>query len=106
MKKSFEELMNAAQWTDDCQGKKNYDGPMLDISTRYWPGSYQANAHPSAHAAIVIRIGDSSFPDEPDYKTWREVEFDAPTEPEVRALVEEWVAAQYSDVLELLARNP
>lgn len=26
-----------AKWTDDCQGKKNYDGPVLVVSTRYWP---------------------------------------------------------------------
>ena len=27
-----------AMWTDDCQGKKDYDGNMVSISTRYWPG--------------------------------------------------------------------
>jgi hypothetical protein len=26
-----------AQWTDDAQGKKDYDGSILSISTRYWP---------------------------------------------------------------------
>jgi hypothetical protein len=26
-----------ANWTDDCQGKKDYDGPILWLSTRYWP---------------------------------------------------------------------
>jgi hypothetical protein len=26
-----------AKWTDDCQGKKDYDGDIVSISTRYWP---------------------------------------------------------------------
>lgn len=26
-----------ARWTDDCQGKKDYDGRILSISSRYWP---------------------------------------------------------------------
>lgn len=26
-----------AKWTPDCQGKKDYDGQILSISTRYWP---------------------------------------------------------------------
>lgn len=26
-----------AKWTDDCQGKKSYDGAILVISSRYWP---------------------------------------------------------------------
>lgn len=26
-----------AKWEDDCLGKKNYDGVILRISTRYWP---------------------------------------------------------------------
>lgn len=26
-----------ASWEDDCCGKKDYDGPICSISTRYWP---------------------------------------------------------------------
>lgn len=26
-----------ARWTDDCQGKKDFDGTIIDISSRYWP---------------------------------------------------------------------
>jgi hypothetical protein len=27
----------AAKWTNDCGGKKDYDGDILSVSTRYWP---------------------------------------------------------------------
>ncbi len=27
----------AAKWTNDCQGKKDYDGSIVRITTRYWP---------------------------------------------------------------------
>ena len=33
-------LLLAAEWTDDCQGKKDYDGDVLAITTRCWPASY------------------------------------------------------------------
>ncbi len=28
-----------ARWTDDCQGKKDFDGSVVELSTRYWPGA-------------------------------------------------------------------
>lgn len=47
-------LLLAAKWTHDCQGKMDYDGNILSISTRYWPGSYQANGYVSAKSALVL----------------------------------------------------
>jgi hypothetical protein len=35
--KNDKRLLLDADWTDDCQGKKDYDGEILSISTRYWP---------------------------------------------------------------------
>ena len=32
-----------ARWTDDCQGKKDFDGRLLSYSTRYWPASYRGS---------------------------------------------------------------
>ena len=92
-------LKPCAKWTDDCQGKKDYDGRLLSISTRYWPGSYRSDRHPSASTAIVLNWGD---PDEYGYgetTTWREAEFVADTEAEVKMLVEAWVRSQMYDVM-------
>jgi len=25
------------KWTNDCQGKKDFDGPIVTLSSRYWP---------------------------------------------------------------------
>ena len=34
-----------AKWTDDCQGKKDYDGKILCLSTRYWPRGGGVTVH-------------------------------------------------------------
>lgn len=91
-----------ARWTDDCQGKKDYDGRLLSISTRYWPGSYRSDGRPSANAALVINHGEPDEYGYGDYTVWREQEFSADTETEVKALVEAWVAEQFQDVQRLL----
>lgn len=30
--------LNITEWRNDCQGKKDYDAPILEITSRYWPG--------------------------------------------------------------------
>lgn len=106
------ELRPAARWTDDCQGKKDYDGPLLSISTRYWPGpggggamtfdtatgafgSLPYGPMPSADASILLRHAGG-------YLVWRDAKFEAPTEAEVKAQVEAWVREQFAAVIELL----
>ena len=32
-----EKLKVSARWTNDCSGKKDFDGRIVDLSTRYWP---------------------------------------------------------------------
>jgi hypothetical protein len=39
-------------WTDDCQGKKDYDGSIVAISTRYWPGN--ATVFDSSHPELGL----------------------------------------------------
>jgi hypothetical protein len=95
-------LAPSARWTDDCQGKKDYDGRLLDISTRYWPGSYRTDGRPSAAASILIRHGEPGESGYSDYITWREADFDGDTEQDVRGQVEAWVAEQFADVLRLI----
>jgi hypothetical protein len=95
-------LTPAARWTDDCQGKKDYDGRLLDISTRYWPARYRSDGRPSAHAAIRIQHGEPNEYGYAAYTVWRDAEFDGATEQDVKRQVEDWVATQFADVLRLL----
>lgn len=109
-----------AHWTNDCQGKQDFDGPLLSVSTRYYPGPANKNhgtlvlhrgketvlpygAKPSAHSSIILRIG----PREPDdgggdYLVWREKKFEGETEALVKMDVETWTANQMIEIIDLL----
>ena len=50
-------LLLSAKWTNDCQGKKDYDGPILEVSTRYWP---------RGGGFFVVRYTPSGVTVEPD----------------------------------------
>ncbi len=110
------ELKTAASWTNDCQGKQDYDGPILSISTRYWPrgGGYwlvdntngkcsdtadpsRQNIRPSATSAIIMYHGVSEecFP-------LTEKDFEGETEDEVKKLVEEWGQEEMNKIVEAL----
>lgn len=109
-----------AKWTDDCQDKKDYDGRLVSISTRYWPAgggmhiydsthpekglvlSTNPAIKPSANASIVLNFGE---PDEYGYGDSRDLataEFEGETEAEVKEQVEEWVLAKFEKIRELL----
>lgn len=111
-----EPLVPCAAWSNDCQGKKDYDGPLLRISTRYWPGpdgggsmtfdtgtgkmgTLPYGKQPSAKASILLLFGGENAG---DYLVWREQEFEALTPAEVKAQVERWVQEQFNDVMRLL----
>lgn len=112
-----------AIWTDDCQGKKDFDGPLIWISTRYWPGpegggsmlveirpgsdvkisTLPYGSKPSAHSAIHLRLGPQEQDDGGgDYLIWREEEFWGDTEDAVKAQVEAWYSEQMNAVVALL----
>lgn len=100
-----EKFKLSAKWTDDCQGKKNYDAEILSISSRYWPrgGGYmmvvsepgklpqfkdndsRPELRPSAVSSLIIRHGE----DEEDIELASQ-EFEADTQEEVQAQVETW----------------
>lgn len=90
------------EWTDDCSGKKNYDGVVVSVSSRYWPqgggfflldnntGEFQGNEtrphiRPSAISSILLG-------DENDYITLAEKEFEGASLEEIKAQVEDWVS--------------
>lgn len=100
-----------AEWTDDCQGKKDYDAPLVSLSTRYWPrgGGFavlsqgrgwedndaRPNIRPSARAKIILHTrGDDSV--------IAEQYFEHDTEEAVKAAVEEWAEGQYLRVYQLM----
>lgn len=100
------------RWTLDCQGKQDLDGPILELSTRYWPrgGGYhtsrvtagevqwegnEARPHilPSAHASIMFFE-----------QTLAQAEFRAETEEEVKAMVERWAGDQVARITAAIKR--
>lgn len=116
---SGDRIEPCAMWTDDCQGKKDYDGRLLSISTRYWPrgggfhvltgGQFLSSEEvspevkPSAKAAIHFNFGTPNVPDGfGDYVVWKEQRFEADTEAEVKAQVEAWVREKVEEVRVLL----
>ena len=117
-----EPLRACARWINDCQGKKSYNGRLISISTRYWPGASSGEGslvfdntpkvpprdikfetlpygrNPSAHSSIVLNCGE---PDEDGYGEEQELvekKFEAETEAEVKAQVEAWVHEQFIQI--------
>lgn len=109
---SEQELELGAEWTDDCGGKKDFDAPIISLSTRYWPrgGGFvvfggggrvwddaaRPEIKPSARASIVIDIAGDDCVEVVSFEVSRE------TEGEVRAAVEEWARGMYVRVVELV----
>lgn len=108
-----------AAWSDDCQGKKDYDGRLLSISTRYWPGPSGGGCmtfdtstgqigtaaygpKPRANAAIVINHGAPDQNGCGDYTELCEAEFSGDTEAEVKAKVEAWVKEKANAIVAVL----
>lgn len=71
-----DDLSPMVAWSGDCSGKKDYDGKLLVVSTRYWPagggfyimdsrhpekGLYPSNngQPPSAHSSIILRCRET-----------------------------------------------
>jgi len=114
-------------WTDGCQGKKDYDGRVLGISTQYYPrggghftldpnGSQKLQGNetrpeikPSANASFVLRkmcVDDDGveYPDDGygDSVDIVSCDFEGETEQDVKSQVEEWVQKVYTDMIDLL----
>ena len=102
-----------AEWTDDCQGKKDFDGDLVSLSTRYWPAGggmwifepgrgMNTNPHPeirpSAKSSILLNYSG-------DYVIFAEQEFEADTQAQVQDLVEAWAKEQYQRVIAALTKE-
>lgn len=97
------DLIPCARWTDDCSGKKSYDGRLLSIDTRYWPGSKSPDGRPSAKASIIINHGEPDEDGYGDYTVWRSIGISGDTEAEVKAAVEAWVRETMQLVMDLVS---
>lgn len=102
------EGLSDLEWTNDCQGKMDYDGEVLSVSTRYWPrgggfhimtggGSWEGNEtrpeiKPSAHSSILL-FG----------KEIVKKEFEGETPAEVHYAVEVWVREQVTSLAQHLS---
>lgn len=98
-----------AKWTDDCCGKKDYDAPIIAISTRYWPrgGGYftttiepgkpiilegddkRPEIKPSANCSLVLVVKQEGY-DPGDQICLVEQQFEGETFEEVSGQVEAW----------------
>lgn len=83
------------QWLKDCQGKEDYDGTLLSVSSRYWPGNYRDDGRPSAESQIIF-LGS----------TIAEKDFDGDTKQEVQQAVEAWVSEKVEEFRESFTRAP
>lgn len=106
-----------ATWTDDCSGKKDFDGEIIAISTRYWPQGggfhiydgvnfYQntKGSPPSAKSSFLLRASpDEDGSDEPT--TLVSKKFEGDSFESVRAQVEEWAEGQYVRIVSALLRE-
>lgn len=103
-------------WTDDCCGKKDYDGDIVAVSTRYWPrgGSamvldtsdgqglrkFDDGSKPSATSHIMLSNGYPHHNDETEYLISRD--FEGETFEDVAAQVEAWAQEQMDRVTKAL----
>jgi hypothetical protein len=86
------ELRLAAQWTDDCFGKKDYDGDILSVSTRYWPDC-------TAHSSLILW---TKYEDCRDDVRLIDKDFEAASFEELAPQVEAWAQEQMDKAFEAL----
>jgi hypothetical protein len=112
-------LQNPARWTDDCQGKQDFDGLAVLISTRYWPGPITVfntagpwkgfyeipGGPPSARAALCINHGEPLEHGYADEFVLAERRFEGATGDDVKRQVEEWVQQQFERMTAALRRE-
>jgi hypothetical protein len=123
MDKRIERVRLNAEWTDDCQGKKDFDGGLVRVSTRYWPrgggftevintpGQMQIlendtrpHIPPSAHCSVQIESmpAGGCDPHCPTTETLVDQHFEGETEADVKVQVEEWAQQQVDRVVAAL----
>ena len=116
-------ITTTARWTPDCQGKWDFDGRFIVVSSRYYPQgggfhifdrvngfrpSIETNPNLRPHAVSAIHLEHGEADDNghnADYLIITEKEFDGDTEAEVKARVETWVQEQVQVIADLLIKH-
>jgi len=93
-----------AKWEDDCCGKKDYDGDILRISSRYWPRGGSTLSFNTATPELGLHhVDDGNKPSATSnlllyanggYLVLATKDFEAETFEEVAAQVEAWAQEQ------------
>lgn len=84
-------LLDLPAWTLDCQGKQDWDGVLVELSTRYWPSNYQSNGKVSTNCSILL-AGEPLV----------SKEFEADTESQVKAITEAWGRGRLDEIVQVL----
>lgn len=84
----------AASWSDDCCGKKDFDAPIISLSSRYWP-DHTAVSH------IIVNFGEDCGTD----ATLAEQNFSGESLASVKVQVEEWAQAQMDRIVAALRKE-
>jgi hypothetical protein len=110
----------AAKWTNDCGGKKDYDGDILSVSTRYWPEDggfwigdekgFRKNdilSKPSAKCSLCFWDGSEGTREDTGgaYSNLISADFEGDTFEEVAAKVEAWAQEQTDRAVAALRRE-
>jgi hypothetical protein len=85
-----------AEWSDDCGGKKNFDGDLVSVCVTCFPGGRGGSS--TASASILLLQGN----DEDDDVDLVRQEFTGQTQEEAQRQVEVWVQAKYEEIAKLL----
>lgn len=121
----IEKLKLFANWTNDCSGKKDYDGRVLTVSTRYWPAGgstlmfdpatpelglhkFDDGSACSAKSSLLLwykRKVDASDAEIEDYVILTEKDFEGSSFEAVASQVEQWAEEQYQNVVKWLLHN-
>ena len=104
------DVLRDIHWTDDCQGKKDFDSEIFSLSTRYWPrgGGFSVITRQAGASELRIEGNDARPEIKPSavssiYLLGEKIaraEFEAETEEEVKRLVEAWARARITRVYE------
>lgn len=88
--KEFAECAVAnAKWELDCQAKQDFDIPLIEVSTRYYPDF-------TAYPSIVLFVAGNRHG---SYITLARTEIKGKSESEVKAGVEQWAREQLTKLI-------
>lgn len=82
------------KWTNDCQGKMDYDGEVVSINTRLWPPNYDANGRWTATSDVCTSDGAVVY----------RIDFSGATKAECQRAVEIW-AGEAIKLIDTAARS-